>query len=240
MEQPTSTNYPYSESLQRLLDLGSKVKIYPVFAIGMNRADLHTLRNAYLNPESGLKVGIYGIYDSSVLQERIGLAPTVVVLAEHVRISDGLAGYIKKFRVPVLRLMRAPVALQSLCHEDYYGGVYEVMATSDIGNTECVTYMLNLGIFMWLHTHGSKLETQQTTDRLISLNFDVLSETNTSSMRATWSMRKSVHMPKPEISWEVFATKQLTNHASTERYIKRTSMDADSHADSSFDLNLDS
>ena len=226
--------YPYSDELKKLLEYGASIKIHPIYVIGLSQSDLHALRNAYANPESKIRVGIYGIYDINVLPNRLGIEPTVVVLAEHIALEGVIAEFVKRNRTPVLRLQDQPRHLHDLCHEDYYGGVYETMDAKHIRNTEEVTYMLNLGILVWLRNHGE----QQRRKAELDLSG---AEKKTVNPKATTSVKK---LPKPESSWEAFASKQMKGFVPTPRFEDSVrKLDAElnyKNVDSSFDLNLDS
>lgn len=234
----SQSSYPYSFDLQRLLDFGAKIKIHPVYVIGLDREQLHALRNSYLNPGSNIRVGIYGIYDTSALLERVGLEPTLMILAEHVRIDGDLAVFTRRFRTPILRLMHYPVHLHNLCHEDYYGGVYETLASSDVTNTEAITYMINLGILIWLRNRGERTAVQQRLASALDLSG---AENREIDPRASSMIRKQVSVPKPESSWEVYAKKQLEGFVPGPSYAESVKS-IDDHfkqTDSEFELNLD-
>lgn len=242
------SSYPYSFDLQRLLDLGSKIKIHPVYVIGLDRTQLHALRNSYLNPGSNIRVGIYGIYDTGALLERIGIEPTLIVLAEHVRLDGDLAVFTRRFRTPILRLMHYPVHLHNLCHEDYYGGVYETLAASEVTNTEAITYMINLGILIWLRNHGERTGVQQRLASALDLSG---AENREVDPRASSGMRKQISMPKPEANWEVYAQKQMAGFVPGPSYAEavrcvddhfkqsESTLSVLSDMDSEFEINLD-
>lgn len=227
---PLDSSYPYSDELRRLLEFGASVDIHPIYVIGLTQQELHAMRNAYSNPESMIRVGIYGIYDINALVDRIGIAPTVVVLAEHIRITGVVSDFIKKHRVPVLRLQENPVHLCNLGSEDFYGGVYETMDSKHITNSDEVTYMLNLGIMVWWRTHG-KIEQHE-----VNLNNMV---PRTIDPKATTSIKNI----KPESSWEAFASKQMNGFVPTIQYEEAVKTIDSSftfrNTDSSFELTLD-
>lgn len=227
----TVSDYPYSEGLKRLLEFGASIKINPIYVIGLTQSELHSMRNAYSNPDSRIRVGIYGIYDVTALADRIGIEPTVVVLAEHIRIDGVVAEFIRKYRVPVLRLQANPVHISDLCHEDYYAPVYETMDSKKITDSEEVTYMLNLGILVWLHTHGKVDKDCKDISK---------AEERVIDPRASNIARKAV---KPEPSWEAYANKQMIGFVPSASY-EESMKTIDSaltfrNTDSSFELNLD-
>lgn len=228
---PFDSSYPYSDELRRLIEFGASIDIHPIYVIGLTQQELHAMRNAYSNPESKIRVGIYGIYDINALVDRIGIAPTVVVLAEHIRITGVVADFIKKHHVPVLRLQENPVHLCDLGNEDFYGGVYETMCSKQITDSGEVTYMLNLGIMVWWRFHG-KLEHE------VAVNLNDLKPRSVDPKATT-----SIKNIKPEASWEAFASKQMQGFVPTSQY-EEAVKNIDSsltfkNTDSSFELTLD-
>ena len=211
---PGDEYYPYSNDLLKLIEYGSKIKIHPVYVVGLDRDQLHSLRNTYTNPDSRIRVGIYGIYDTDVLVTRLGIEPTVIILAEHIKIQDDIATFIKRNRTPVLRLMKNPVHLHQLCHEDYYGGVYETMDSSLITDSDVLTYMINLGILIWLRNHGERKVREDVHNKL-DLSGAEEHEIDTRGTAALardlvfQQAQKQKSRTKPESSWDKFASKQM-------------------------------
>lgn len=76
-------------------------------------------------------------------------------------------------RIPVLRIQTARCPLVDLPHEDYYSGVYETLAYTDISNSKMVTSMLDLGIRIFNRNRGDNTQmsefTKQTLKELLEI-----------------------------------------------------------------------
>lgn len=179
----SDSTYPYSRDLEGI-DSHTQ-KLHPVYVIGMNREFVHSMRNTYV-PVPELRVGIYGIYDTSCLGSRIGISPSVVVLGPEVRCTGSLAGFIRKSKAPVLRLQHVRTSVSELPRSDYYGGVYDTLDIESCRDSVVLSRTIVLGILTWSRYH-----------EVIPMDKHVPS-----------AKRKFV-MPQPESSFGAFAAKQI-------------------------------
>lgn len=223
-EETSSSYYPYSSDLQMLLDSGCmEERFHPIYAIGLSREQLHGVRNAYMNPDAGFRVGIYGIYDPSILLSRIGINPSVLLVNSHVELTGDISAFVRRARVPVLRIQKRWMPLASLPHQDYYGGVYEILEERKLELPAEVTYMLNLGILVHLRNHGKLVAKRTALD--FNYNTGIIGDESSfpdsdsvfpdadsgTAMRKTRSVRR-IHVPEPEPTFASFVSKQLQEH----------------------------
>lgn len=232
------TYYPYSSDLQTLLDAGIQARMHPVYAFGLTREQLHEVRNAYVNPDAGFRVGIYGIYDTSILLSRVGIAPSVVIVNQNTEITGDIASFIKRSRIPVLRILDRWVPLTRLPRTDYYGGVYEVLESGKIACPREVTFMLNLGILIYLRNRGKwnkrgSIDLNSSDDSC----FDVESSFDDQQPeRKTRAVKRTPQMPAPEPSFDSFFRKQINAHEDidTARIAESSRTFADASASGAF------
>ena len=130
----------------------------PVFCIGLSRTDVHAMRNSYISYTDDYDVRIIGFYSNhNIIPKRLGVVPRVLVLKD-VEIAGELRTYIRKNRIPVLRILQQRTALVNLPFSDYYSGVYETLAYDDVRNSRLVTSMIELGVRIYNRNRGDNTD----------------------------------------------------------------------------------
>ena len=136
---------------------------HPVYVIGYESHMIRVMRDSYIQDtpfpkddrRTTFRVGIYGVFDPESLQSRIGIPPSVIVLAPHVDLDGVVRSFIRAHHVQVLRLQKRRTVLDALPCREYYGsGVYETFQEDQITNTKMWTDAINIGILVWLRTRG--------------------------------------------------------------------------------------
>jgi hypothetical protein len=151
----------YSPTLDDILNKpvnsSDVANINPIFCVGLNRNDVHALRNAFMSYMDE-EVRIYGFYNNhNIIPQRVGLLPRVLVV-NTVPIVGDLRHYVTRNRIPVLRVLDERCQLVQLPYSDYYSGVYETVAHTDLSNSKVVTSMVELGIRIFNRNRGSNSE----------------------------------------------------------------------------------
>ena len=191
-----------SQEFQTLLAvdaLSGSRQFHPVYVLGYSADVIVRMRSSYVIDSDPSKqayvVKTYGVYEVQALESRIGIAPSVMVLAPEIEIDGVVRGFIKEHRIPVLRMQHKRTALVALPNRDYYGGrVYETLAEKDIDNTSLWTRTINVGLLVWLRTRGLRSE-----DTVVSLR-------DSKAMRK----RSSCQLPPvPAPSFQAFAKSSL-------------------------------
>ncbi len=130
----------------------------PIFCIGLTRCEVHLMRNSYISYTDDYDVRIIGFYSNhNIIPRRLGVLPRVIVLKD-VEITGELRTYIRRNRIPVLRILQNRVALVNLPFSDYYSGVYETLGYDDIRNSRLVTSMIELGIRIYNRNRGDNTD----------------------------------------------------------------------------------
>jgi hypothetical protein len=125
-------NALYSEEFQTLLrvDALSGVRsFHPVYVLGYGADMIRKMRDSYRDEdESTLErehpiytVKMYGVFENADLANRIGIPPSVIVLAPHVDIEGDVRAFVQMHRVPVLRVQLVKQKLADIPRRDYYG-----------------------------------------------------------------------------------------------------------------------
>lgn len=197
-------NALYSEEFQTLLRVDAMSgtrNFHPVYVLGYSAEMVRVMRDSYRDEEESelharhpvYTVKLYGLFENIDLANRIGIPPSVIVLAPHVDLDGDVRAFVKMHRLPVLRVQLQQTDLVELPCRDYYGGIYETIAESDITNRTLWTRAINIGLLVWLRTRGLRGN-----DTLVSL-------------RDTKAMRRQF-VPKPAPSFSAFASSQLQAH----------------------------
>jgi hypothetical protein len=174
-------------------------KIHPVYVLGMDAGKLSRLRAAYTTQPSSSEfgVGFYRIQNYSVLSQRIGLEPSVVIMMEHIHIADSVATFLKRYHTPVLRVMKNPCEVAQLSPEYYYGGVYDTCAEEDLFQTTTIQYHINLGVMIWARNMMARVAMTKVQREQIDSVWDPRGS----------RFRRCLVVPKPEASWYDFVSK---------------------------------
>lgn len=197
-------NALYSEEFQTLLRVDAMSgtrNFHPVYVLGYSAEMVRVMRDSYQDEDEAplhrnhpiYTVKLYGIFEHIDLEHRIGIPPSVIVLAPHVDLDGDVRAFVKLHRLPVLRVQLKHTDLVSLPCRDYYGGIYETIAESDITNKLAWTRAINIGLLVWLRTRGLRNAESPVT------------------LRDTKALRKQF-VPKPAPSFSAFASSQLQEH----------------------------
>lgn len=188
------------QTLIRVDALNGIRKFHPVYVLGYAYDKIQLMRRSYcssLCTDAGLskqdvyRVGIYSVPNTEALANRVGIAPSVMVLAPDIELTGAVHAFVKHNHTPVLRVQHKHSTLVQLPNTDYYGGVYETVAEEDIVKQAVWTRVINTGLIVWLRTRGFR-----SADNAVV------------SLRGTHAIRRTM-LPKPEPSFTQFMRKQL-------------------------------
>lgn len=176
-------------------------KHHPVYVLGLSLEQISRMRSAYGKGAASYNVGFYDMLNYAKMVERVGIDPSVVVLAEHVQITGSVGEFLKRHRTPVLRVMQRPVPVSQLPPEYYYNGVYDTVAERDLFSPDSLRYHINLGVMIW--DKNKESQERQTQEH----KSDVVGSYDPRGTR----FKKRVDVPKPEPEWSIFVRKYLSN-----------------------------
>lgn len=189
------------QTLIRVDALNGIRKFHPVYVLGYDAAMLKVMRSSYCSDAAALavgtskrdtyKVGIYNVPSIDSLAKRVGIAPSVMVLAPEVELAGAVHLFVKQNHIPVLRVLHKHSTLVQLPNTDYYGGVYKTVVEDDIAIASIWTRAINIGLLVWLRTRGFRTD-----------------DNTVVSLRGTHAIRRSA-LPKPEPTFSQFVHKQL-------------------------------
>lgn len=187
-------------------------KLHPVYVLGLTLAQLTQVRTSYFSAYGKTSVGFYDMLDYDKLSERIGIEPSVVILAEHVSTVGSVGEFLKRYRTPVLRVMENPVPAASLAPEFYYNGVYDTLSEQDLYVAERLHFYINLGIMIW------EKNKEQQSFLLANKTYDVIASNDPRGSKFRRSTL-NVPVPEPESNWSEFLSKYLSH---TRRLLETT------------------
>lgn len=184
-------------------------RIHPVYVLGMDNTKLAKLRSAYTTQpsSSAFNVGFYRIQNYSILSQRVGLEPSVVIMMEHIHIEGDVYTFLKRYHTPVLRVMKNPCEVSQLAPEYYYGGVYDTCSESDLFQTKYIQYHVNLGVMVWARNVVARR---------------AMSRAERDQADSAWDprgsrFRKRITVPAPEPSWYDFVNKYGTSKSNSDQ-----------------------
>lgn len=205
-------------------------KFHPVYVLGYDSKMIQLMRSSYcagvaaaLAKQNNYRVGIYSVPSTEVLINRVGIAPSIMVLAPDVELVGIAHAFAKLNHVPVLRMLRSghTARLVDLPNTDYYGGVYETVSEDAVSKSAIWTRVINIGLLVWLRTRGFRT-----------------ADTTAISLRSTHAIRKS-NLPKPEPSFTQFMRKQLERLGFDREPEALLASNALAESESSFDFGKD-
>lgn len=91
----------------------------------------------------------------------LGYVPSTMLLTEDTYYSKMMKQYIRKYRIPMIRLTSSPKAVGDLSREDYYNGVCATMLESDIGDSTIVCPTLDYALLVSVRLNPSIVRTSE-------------------------------------------------------------------------------
>lgn len=183
-------------------------KHHPIYVLGLTPEQLSKMRRAYVEHPGAFNVGFYDMLDYDKLVERVGIKPSVVVLAEHIQIVGSINEFLKRNKTPVLRVMENPVPAARLPPEYFYNGVYDTLAEPDLYIASRLNFHINLGVMIW--SKNKEAQTKQAQAQRVDT-------VNLYDPRGS-KFRKRMSVPQPEQEWSLFVRKYVSNIPS--RFVK--------------------
>lgn len=191
------------QALIRVDAIAGTRSFHPVYVIGYEARMIQMMRDSYVQDKpfpkderkTTFKVGIYGVYDSESLRDRIGIPPSVMVLAPHVDLDGVVKAFVRAHHVHVLRMQHRKTELDALPHREYYGGAYETYQEDEISDRSLWTDAINVGILIWLRSRGYRESLASSNSRSES------SVVTMQSLRESKAMRRTkIQPPAPDFS----------------------------------------
>jgi hypothetical protein len=139
---------------------------YLVFCVGLDRARVHAMRNAYRSfigqsssliapPGVGYDVKIIGFYDDRFdrVFKAVGLSPNLVILGPGLKppYPAFMKNWMKRHKPSVLRVDPLELDPTRLENEDYYLSIYSVMPELVTDNSWRVSNEIDYGILLNLN-----------------------------------------------------------------------------------------
>lgn len=97
--------------------------------------------------------------DVDAFLAHLGFVPSTMLLTEDTYYSKLMKQYIRKYRIPMIRLTSSPKAVGDLSREDYYNGVCATMLESDIGDSTIVCPTLDYALLVSVRLNPSIVRT---------------------------------------------------------------------------------